>query len=290
NTNPAPGQLTQSGVNLGQTGAQVNVAVDNQQTTINQTIFQLSSNTATIQQPVAGSGQTTQTNLNAAQNSASVVVSGNNDTITIVQTIIQVAQNLGTTLVPHNGLTSAVGTTSQTNAQLGLSQAALAVSGSGNNVSISQGITQIAANQITQLQVNPTPAATPVPAASPGPSLQSLVQSLTPVQPQAPSTLSTSISPGTLVFAGTTVNDTATVTGSAPTGTVSFSFFTNGACVGSGAPAGTVTVTASSANTASAASNGETPTTAGSYAFIASYSGDSANAPSTSACEPLAVR
>jgi len=272
-------QLTQTNTNLGQNVAQVNVTVDGQVTTVNQTIFQAGSNTGTIQQPAAGSGQTAQTaqgNINLAQNSAVVVVSGNHDVVTVIQTIIQVAQNLGMTLVPVDGQTSAVGSTTQSNVQLGANDIAVSVSGDGNTVTISQGITQAALNQNTQLQQNP----------SVQPQLLFVLQPAGPAQ-VASSTITTSISPGSSVFVGTGVSDMATVTGSAPTGTISFIFFNNGSCAGTGAPAGTVPLTATSSTSATATSSSVAPTTPGSYAFIASYSGDASNAPATSGCEPL---
>lgn len=287
----AEGQLSQAGTNTAANGALIIVTGDNQQSTINQTIFQASSNTGTIPQPIAGSGQTgqtTQTNSNLAKNTAIVIVNGNHDTVTIVQMIIQVAQNIGTTLVPHDGQTSATGTTTQSNSQLGVNLAGVSVSGNGNSVAISQGITQTASNQSTQLAVNPGVAA-PDLASSIQP-LPSAIQTAALSPTRVFTTLTTRISPGDSVLAGTIVRDTATVTGSAPTGTISFLFFNNGACAGAGTPAGTIPVTIVSSTTAIAASNSETPMAPGSYSFIASYGGDTSNAPSTGSCEPLTVR
>jgi hypothetical protein len=160
----------------------------------------------------------------------------------------------------------------------------VSVSGNGNSVTITQGITQTASNQNTQVLV--LLGAMPPPIDLSSRSQLSEALSLT----KAPSTLATSISPGSSVPAGTAVRATATVTGNAPTGTISFTFFNNGTCTGSGTPAGTISLAVASPATATAASNSVTPTTPGSYAFIASYSGDASNTPSTGACEPLTVR
>ncbi len=88
---------------------------------------------------------------------------------------------------------------------------------------------------------------------------------------------------------GASAYDTATVTGTAgftPTGTVAYTFFMNNACTGTGSSAGTVTLDASG-NVPN--SNTEGPLAAGSYAFQASYSGDSNYLPSVSQCEPFSV-
>jgi uncharacterized repeat protein (TIGR01451 family) len=86
---------------------------------------------------------------------------------------------------------------------------------------------------------------------------------------------------------GSTVTDQATVTGTGagtPTGTVSFTFFSNGACTGTGSDAGTGTLAAGIAN-----SNAEGPLTAGSYSFQATYNGDANYLSSTGLCEPFTV-
>ena len=285
---PTAASVSQSGTNLAQNIAVVVVNGDNQQSTINQTILQGSSNTGTIAQPIAGSGQTTQTNANLASNTAVVVVNGNHDTVKITQTIIQVAENIANTLVPHNGETSAVGAITQSNNQQAANVAAISVSGTGNGVTVNQSITQSASNQNAQLLVNPAVHA-PENVAVQAP------ENVRPGQPppsltRVASTLTTSISPGDSVSVGTAVHDTATVTGSAPTGMISFVFFNNGSCTGTGAPAGAVPLAVISPSMAVAASGSVTPTVSGDYAFIASYSGDTANAPATSACEPLKVR
>ena len=88
---------------------------------------------------------------------------------------------------------------------------------------------------------------------------------------------------------GSTVHDMATVSGSAgtPTGNVTFYWFTNSSCEGTGASAGTVAL-----NTSGVAdpSSSEGPLAAGTnYAFHAVYSGDTKYDGKTSACEPLTV-
>src|SRR5439155_1492540 len=70
------------------------------------------------------------------------------------------------------------------------------------------------------------------------------------------------------------------------TGTVSYTFFTNGVCSGSGSSAGTVTLTSTGSVPNS---NSEGPLAAGSYSFQATYSGDSNYLGSTSPCEPFGV-
>ena len=91
----------------------------------------------------------------------------------------------------------------------------------------------------------------------------------------------------TSVPAGSTVTDQATVTGtgtSAPTGTVTFTFFTNDTCSGTGTTAGSGTLTAGVATSGS-----EGPLTTGSDSFLASYGGDSNYAGTAGPCEPLTV-
>ena len=83
--------------------------------------------------------------------------------------------------------------------------------------------------------------------------------------------------------------DTATVTASAgftPTGTVTYTFFTNGGCTGSGSPAGTVTLHGDGTLPNSAIQG---PLAAGSYSSQAVYSGDANYAGSTSTCEPFSL-
>ena len=94
----------------------------------------------------------------------------------------------------------------------------------------------------------------------------------------------------TSVPAGTTVHDQATVTGGlgTPTGTVTFSWFTNGACIGNpAATSGPFTLDA--AGVADGTAFTYTPGRSGSFAFQASYSGDGTYTGSTGACEPLIV-
>jgi len=90
----------------------------------------------------------------------------------------------------------------------------------------------------------------------------------------------------TSVPAGSTVSDQATVSGlsGTPTGTVAFTFFSNGTCTAPGTPDGTGTLSAGVAT-----STAEVPATAGSYSFLASYGGDSAYSRATGTCEPFTV-
>src|SRR5207253_537141 len=83
------------------------------------------------------------------------------------------------------------------------------------------------------------------------------------------------------VVAGTAVHDSATVTGSSPSGTVTYHFFAtgNGSCSG-----------ASTDQTVAVGSESSPQTLAvGSYAYSADYGGDAANEPSTGVCEPFKV-
>ena len=94
----------------------------------------------------------------------------------------------------------------------------------------------------------------------------------------------------TSVPAGTTVHDQATVTGSlqTPTGTVTFTWFTNGTC--DGTPTQTSSpFTLDGSGLADGTSFAFTPSASGSFAFQATYSGDSTYKTSTGACEPLTV-
>jgi hypothetical protein len=94
----------------------------------------------------------------------------------------------------------------------------------------------------------------------------------------------TEIALNSSVALGTTVYDSATVTGNNPTGTVTFTFY-SGDCTG--------TVLATDADKALvggiATSDDHGPLAAGAYAFQASYSGDGFNDPSVSGCEPFSV-
>ena len=86
---------------------------------------------------------------------------------------------------------------------------------------------------------------------------------------------------------GATAYDTSTVTGVSgitPTGTVTYSFFGNGVCSGSGLP----TVVTLAGGTAPHSATTDALAT-GSYSFDAVYGGDSNYHPEASACEPLTV-
>jgi hypothetical protein len=88
---------------------------------------------------------------------------------------------------------------------------------------------------------------------------------------------------------GASAFDRATVQGTAgipPTGTVAYTFFTNGSCAGAGSASGTVTL-----NGAGLAPNSDSagPLAAGNYSFQATYRGDTNYKGSTSACEPFDV-
>jgi hypothetical protein len=88
------------------------------------------------------------------------------------------------------------------------------------------------------------------------------------------------------------VHDKATIdygTGPAPTGDVTFTFWTNGSCDGAGTAAGTVTLVAADAGVAHPSST-KGPLDSGNYSFMASYAGD-ANylGPVLSPCEPFTV-
>ena len=93
----------------------------------------------------------------------------------------------------------------------------------------------------------------------------------------------------TSVSAGTVVHDQATVTGGlgTPTGTVTFSWFTNGTCAGS--PVATSGPFSLSGGVADGTTFTQTPVLAGSYAFRATYAGDGTYNGSTGPCEPLTV-
>ena len=91
----------------------------------------------------------------------------------------------------------------------------------------------------------------------------------------------------TAVSVGSSVTDQATVSGTGagtPTGTVTFTFYSNGTCSGTGSPAGTGTLASGVATSSS-----EGSLTAGSYSFEASYGGDANYLSSTGSCEPLTV-
>src|SRR5206468_131238 len=82
----------------------------------------------------------------------------------------------------------------------------------------------------------------------------------------------------------------ATVTGAlaTPTGTVTFSWFTNGTCAGQAA-ATSSPFTLNGSGVADGTTFTQTPGVSGSFSFQASYSGDNTYTGSTGACEPLTV-
>jgi hypothetical protein len=94
----------------------------------------------------------------------------------------------------------------------------------------------------------------------------------------------------TSVPLGTTVHDKATVNGvlgfPTPTGTVDFTWFSNGVCEGTGTASGTgIELTSGVAHP----SNAQGPLAAGSYSFKAHYNGDTYYNSADSACELLTV-
>jgi uncharacterized repeat protein (TIGR01451 family) len=98
----------------------------------------------------------------------------------------------------------------------------------------------------------------------------------------------------TTVAAGSTVHDSATVTGvgpgagtTAPTGDVTFDWFTNGDCAGS--PASTSDAVALAGGVAHGTGFAQGPLAAGSYSFKAHYDGDRDYIGSNGPCEPLTV-
>jgi hypothetical protein len=96
------------------------------------------------------------------------------------------------------------------------------------------------------------------------------------------------VASGGSVPLGTSMHDKATVSGIAaftPTGTVTFTFYNNGSCEGTGTDAGTVALVAGVAHPSSAFG----PLAAGSYSFKAHYSGDDNYNEADSDCEPFTV-
>ena len=94
---------------------------------------------------------------------------------------------------------------------------------------------------------------------------------------------------GSSVALGTNVHDRATVSESVasvdPTGTVTFTFFSNGTCSGNGTAKGTVALVNGVAHPSSASG----ALGAGDYSFQGHYDGDGNFAASTSPCEPFHV-
>ncbi len=87
---------------------------------------------------------------------------------------------------------------------------------------------------------------------------------------------------------GSSVYDTATVSevpDFTPTGTLTYSFFTNGSCTGRPSTSQTVTLN----GTRTPGSKATRPLDTGAYSFQANYSGDPNYLPSTSDCEPFTV-
>ncbi len=96
-----------------------------------------------------------------------------------------------------------------------------------------------------------------------------------------PTTLTTQASPA--VPLGGLIHDTATLSGGvAPTGTITFQLFGPNDATCTATPAFTSTVTV--AGNGSYSSAGFTPTSVGIYRWIATFSGDAANAASATAC------
>ncbi|MDA4129066.1 MAG: hypothetical protein OK422_06405 [Thaumarchaeota archaeon] len=116
-------------------------------------------------------------------------------------------------------------------------------------------------------------------------------QATSPCEPltvtQAASVLSTTLSASSVALGGS-VHDTATLSSitSTASGNVTYSYYSNGACSGTGTTVGSaVSVT----NGVVPNSASQTFQSAGSFSWHAVYSGDSNNAPATSPCELLAV-
>lgn len=101
------------------------------------------------------------------------------------------------------------------------------------------------------------------------------------VPAQSATTLTTALSAAS-VQVGAAVSDSATLSGATSTagGTVTYSVYSNSTCTTLAASGGTVTVNDGSVPSSSPVSL----TTAGTYYWQASYSGDAENAPTTSAC------
>ncbi|HYC26545.1 MAG TPA: Ig-like domain-containing protein, partial [Nitrososphaerales archaeon] len=113
-----------------------------------------------------------------------------------------------------------------------------------------------------------------------------------PAQPSLTTSISEVLSTQTLTAVtssalGYKVFDTATLSGgNSPTGTITYTYYQNGACSGSGSSIGMVTV---NGNGPAPVSGQVLPTSPGSYSLRAQYSGDPLNAPAQSPCEALTV-
>ncbi len=102
---------------------------------------------------------------------------------------------------------------------------------------------------------------------------------------KASPTLTTTLSASSLIV-GTSATDSSTLLGGfGATGTVSYSMFTNGACLSSGTLTDSVTLNGGTVPSSRAVMFNVT----GGYSFQAAYSGDTNNNGVTSACETLAV-
>ena len=100
---------------------------------------------------------------------------------------------------------------------------------------------------------------------------------------------STTVEDGSTVAFGTRVYDTAKLSYNepeVPTGTVSYSFFTNSSCTAPASSQQTVTLNADGTVPNTDATD---PLGAGTYGFSATYSGDFEYPGSTSSCEPFTV-
>jgi hypothetical protein len=114
----------------------------------------------------------------------------------------------------------------------------------------------------------------------------SVGQSAPNVTTQVKNSLNANVT-GTTVASGTTTFDTANVpqAGSiAPTGSLTYSFFSNGTCAGT--PTSTQVVTLSAGSVPNSTSQ---TLTNGTYSYADSYSGDASYLPATTSCEPFAV-
>ena len=106
----------------------------------------------------------------------------------------------------------------------------------------------------------------------------------TPVRVQP--TLVTNVLNSSTITVGSSAYDSASLRGgNNPTGTITWTYYSNGNCGGSGT---TFTDPVDRGNNFYFTPN-VTPSAVGSYSFIATYSGDSNNLPATSACELLTV-
>ncbi|TMI08247.1 hypothetical protein E6H34_05260 [Candidatus Bathyarchaeota archaeon] len=102
---------------------------------------------------------------------------------------------------------------------------------------------------------------------------------------QAAPSITTTVS-GNNIPVGTPVHDSATLpNGFSAGGTVTYTLFSDAGCTASGVVISTVTVVNGVVPDSSATS----PTPAGAYSFLATYSGDANNKPVTGACEPFNV-